>query len=41
LTAKPKLRNMDPDSESCPVVGAIRAIVTESRLLGVRHSRRH
>ncbi len=32
-----KLRTIAPDAEHCPVVGAIKTIVTESRLLVVRH----
>ena len=32
-----KVRMKDPADDKCPVVGAIKAIVTESRLLVVRH----
>jgi DNA-binding HxlR family transcriptional regulator len=32
-----KLRTIEPDADRCPAVGAIKAIVTESRLLVVRH----
>lgn len=37
MTANPKVRVKDPADDKCPVVGAIKAIVTESRLLVVRH----
>ncbi len=37
MTARLKLRTIDPDADRCPAVGAIKAIVTESRLLVVRH----
>ena len=37
MAAKVRLRNMDQRADRCPVVGAIRAVVTESRLLVVRH----
>ena len=32
-----KVRMKEPADETCPVVGAIKSIVTESRLLVVRH----
>jgi DNA-binding HxlR family transcriptional regulator len=32
-----KVRVKDPADDKCPVVGAIKSIVTESRLLVVRH----
>jgi DNA-binding HxlR family transcriptional regulator len=37
MPARLKLRTIDPDADRCPAVGAIKAIVTESRLLVVRH----
>ena len=37
MAAKVRLTNMDQRADRCPVVGAIRAVVTESRLLVVRH----
>ncbi len=37
MASRLKLRVKDPAGDSCPVVGAIREIVTESRLLVVRH----
>ncbi len=37
MPAHLKLRTIDPDADHCPAVGAIKAIVTESRLLVVRH----
>jgi DNA-binding HxlR family transcriptional regulator len=37
MTGRMKLRKLDSGSDQCPVVGAIKAIVTESRLLVVRH----
>ncbi len=37
MTGQLKLRVKDSVDDNCPVVGAIKAIVTESRLLVVRH----
>ena len=37
MPARLKLRTIEPDADRCPAVGAIKAIVTESRLLVVRH----
>jgi DNA-binding HxlR family transcriptional regulator len=37
MPAQLKVRMKEPADDNCPVVGAIKAIVTESRLLIVRH----
>ncbi len=37
MAARLKVRIKDSADDNCPVVGAIRAIATESRLLVVRH----
>jgi len=37
MPAQLKLKMKEPVDENCPVVGAIKSIVTESRLLVVRH----
>ncbi len=37
MTGQLKLKVKDSAGDNCPVVGAIKAIVTESRLLVVRH----
>ena len=37
MPAQLKVRMKEPADDSCPVVGAIKSIVTESRLLVVRH----
>jgi DNA-binding HxlR family transcriptional regulator len=37
MPAQLKVRMKEPADETCPVVGAIKAVVTESRLLVVRH----
>jgi len=37
MPAQLKVRMKEPANETCPVVGAIKSIVTESRLLVVRH----
>ena len=37
MPARLKLKTIEPDADHCPAVGAIKAIVTESRLLAVRH----
>ena len=37
MPAQLKVRMREPADETCPVVGAIKSIVTESRLLVVRH----
>lgn len=37
MTGQLKLRLRGPINDACPVVGAIKAVVTESRLLVVRH----
>ncbi len=37
MTGRLKIRMKDSVDDNCPVVGAIKAIVTESRLLVVRH----
>jgi len=37
MPAHLKLRTIESDADRCPAVGAIKAIVTESRLLVVRH----
>lgn len=37
MPAQLKVRMKEPADETCPVVGAIKSIVTESRLLVVRH----
>lgn len=37
MPAELKVRMKEPADETCPVVGAIKSIVTESRLLVVRH----
>lgn len=37
MTDQVKVRVKDPADDKCPVVGAIKSIVTESRLLVVRH----
>ena len=37
MPAQLKVRMKEPADERCPVVGAIKSIVTESRLLVVRH----
>jgi len=37
MPAQLKVRMKEPADEGCPVVGAIKSIVTESRLLVVRH----
>jgi DNA-binding HxlR family transcriptional regulator len=37
MSARLKVRIKDPADDKCPVVGAIKSIVTESRLLVVRH----
>lgn len=37
MPARLQLRTIEPDADRCPAVGAIKAIVTESRLLVVRH----
>ncbi len=37
MAARLKVRMKDPADDNCPVVGAIKAIATESRLLVVRH----
>ncbi len=37
MTGQLKVRVKNPADDNCPVVGAIKAIVTESRLLVVRH----
>src|SRR5271157_3298542 len=37
MPAHLKLRAIEPDADDCPAVGAIKTIVTESRLLVVRH----
>jgi DNA-binding HxlR family transcriptional regulator len=37
MPSRLKLRTIEPDADRCPAVSAIKAIVTESRLLVVRH----
>jgi DNA-binding HxlR family transcriptional regulator len=37
MPAQLKLKTIEPDADHCPAVGAIKAIVTESRLLVIRH----
>jgi DNA-binding HxlR family transcriptional regulator len=37
MTPRLKVRMKEPADDKCPVVGAIKAVVTESRLLVVRH----
>ena len=37
MPSRLKLRTIEPNADRCPAVGAIKAIVTESRLLVVRH----
>jgi len=37
MPAQLKVKMKEPADENCPVVGAIKSIVTESRLLVVRH----
>ena len=37
MTGHVKVRVQEPADDKCPVVGAIKSIVTESRLLVVRH----
>jgi DNA-binding HxlR family transcriptional regulator len=37
MSTRLKLRTIEADPDRCPAVGAIKAIVTESRLLVVRH----
>ncbi len=37
MTGRLKVKMKEPVDDACPVVGAIKAVVTESRLLVVRH----